>query len=177
MFEKLKDLYEDNLIRDFFRNVKYGIRNFWRWKSIIWNDKNFDHYFFFIILHKKLSEMYKSFSKNNVYVGQDKDAKNIKICINLLNRILEKNGFDYSEKIFKNHAKKWGWTDWCTEECEDGSGNCRLVMTRPKVKNKEDKEKERKEFMKCMKHEDYMRKQDVEYLFKIINKQVFKWWI
>lgn len=44
-------------VKDFLRNIKYGIENFWKYKTLIWNDRDWDWYFLYQVQGFKLREM------------------------------------------------------------------------------------------------------------------------
>ena len=46
-----------NIILQFFRNIKYGFYNLFKWSLIIWQDKDWDQYYIYKILQFKLKNM------------------------------------------------------------------------------------------------------------------------
>lgn len=69
------------------------IKNLIRWFPVIWNDKDFDHYFIEKILHEKLRNTYNFFISNDSYtdwdaVDEGKALKALRICITILDRKL-----------------------------------------------------------------------------------------
>lgn len=70
-------------------NVKYGIINLIKWLPIIWKDRDWDEYFLYKILHKKLSHMEVAFRTNYDW-GQDESlADEIKVVKEALGRLIE----------------------------------------------------------------------------------------
>jgi hypothetical protein len=114
------------------RDIFIGIKNLFVWFKIIWNDRWWDHYFFFIILHKKLSIMEKNFRKNGSHSCAEQDADKIKKCVLVIERLIKDN---YDE----------------------------ISYWKGSLKEKGD-------------HADYQRKQDIDYLFKILRKNILTWW-
>ena len=43
----------------FFRSIKYGIQNIIKWFPVIWQDRDWDHWFILKIFHFKLNEVEK----------------------------------------------------------------------------------------------------------------------
>lgn len=39
-----------------------GFKNLKKWFKVIWNDRDFDHYYLYVILEKKLSSIEETFS-------------------------------------------------------------------------------------------------------------------
>ena len=159
--------------KNFFRSIKYGIQNLITWFPIIWKDRDWDHWYLYTILKFKLSNMEKLHRKYGHCVNSEKMADQIKVCVNLLDRLIKD---EYYEMTFKNHEKKWGEAHFNWDNCEDKKGYCSLRIERDNVKTDEDKKQERKQFRRLCKIEANLRKQDVEYLFKIMEKHIQGWW-
>ena len=165
--------YQIQRILDFPRKVKYGIINLIRWFPVIWKDRNWDHYFIYEVLHFKLSQTEKYLRKYGHHLNAERDAYNIQVCVNLLKRLMDD---DYGEMVFKPHDKKWGKAKFNWDDCEDKPGYCSLRIERPDVKTEEDKIQERKEFRLLSKHEEQLKQQDLDYLFKMMRKHIQSWW-
>jgi len=154
-----------------FYNIKYGMKNIVKWLPVIWKDRDWDSYHIFKLLHFKLSNMEKLFRVHGNHVESSKDADDIKICINLLNRILKN---EYGEMVFKNHDEKWGEPkfSWETIDKQECMG-LNIIRENVTVKNEE---QERKEFKELIKREDILKKQDINYLFNYLAKHIRNWW-
>ncbi len=167
----MKTLRLNNVVY-FFRDIKIGIRNLIVWFPVIWKDRWWDHWFFFAVLHKKLSLMEKNFRSYGCHIAADKDADKMKICALLAKRIIDDN---YYEMASKQHREKWGeanfdWTDTDNPELVE------LKITYDSVKTEKDKEQERKEFKTATELEHYLREQDINMLFDLIHKHIQSWW-
>ena len=163
-------------IKDFIPNIPsyiiQGIKNLIYYFPIIWNDRDWDHYFFHKLLRHKLNSMEKYFRHADIIMDSKKYADKIKICVNLLDRILKD---EYHDIVFKNHDKKWGKIDISFKSVKDKPEYNELIITRKKVKP-EDEEQERKEFNILVKKEHELELQDIEMLYKILNENILKWW-
>lgn len=155
-----------------FRNIKYGVENLIYWFKVIWNDRSWDSYFIFIILKHKLSQMEKDFRLKGMHVGSNKDADKMKICILLLNRIINDNYWDLAGG--EKHYRKWGTPELSSEPIDKEFS--RLIINHENCKTEEDEKQMNKEFKEISKKEEYLKKQDVRYLFHIISKHIFTWW-
>lgn len=156
-------------ITTFFRKIFYGIENLIIYFPVIWNDSQWDHYFFFKILNKKLELMNKYWHSDYPMIvksHQDKIAKDIKTAYLISQRIIDNN---YSNNVFHFHDKKWGELN---HSLKSGIFN----LKRENVITKEDERNESREFRNLMKHYEYLQKQDIEYLFKLLNKKIRSWW-
>ena len=163
-------------ILDKIENIAYRIKDrtakIVKWAPIIWKDEDWDHYYVWVILHRKLKDMEEFFNSDRAMALHGKEeAKKIKVCVTLLDRLLAD---DYDESVFKKHHEKWGkpkfnWIDVDSEYCK-------LRLRQKRVKTEEDKTKEAKEFRAACKKETQMRKQDIRYLFDMMRKHIECWW-
>jgi len=157
-------------------NIPYRIKHttikFARWFPVIWNDEDWDHYYVYAILHRKLKNMEDFFSGDKAMALHGvKEAKKIKVCIDLLDRLMEDS---YDVGAFKKHHKKWGEPKFNWIDVDDEY--CKLRVRQKRVKTEEDKKKERKEFNAACDKETQMRKQDISYLFDMMKKHIECWW-
>ena len=156
------------------RQIKQGIKNLFCWFPIIWNDRNWDHYYFFKILHFKLSNMEKYLREYGMHIRGEQDANDIRKCILTLNRIIED---DYTSNVFKHHDEKWGDIEISFKEIP---GNDELfeelLLTRTNTITEEDKKREKIASKHLYKKSAELEKQDLDYLFSMLNKHVKKWW-
>jgi len=101
MKAKLEEI--KNKIFYFFRNIRsnirtfyIGVKNIWKWKKIIYNDRWWDYHFLHEILKFKLEDMEKNWSDSH-YVNFEEDQKEIHDLVELLKTIDEKD--DMTEDI------------------------------------------------------------------------------
>jgi len=152
----------------YFRNIKQGIKNLFIWFPVVWDDRWWDHYYLFIILRFKLGLVEKNFRKYGHHIDAKKDADVMKYCCGILDRLIAD---EYYEEACKEHDLKWGRMDMKVEWA-----NGKVDFIHPNVKTEEDKFIERKEFLECIKVKDQLEKDDVTELFKIMSRNVRKWW-
>lgn len=155
-----------------FYNIRNGIKNIFRWFPIIWKDRDWDHYYLFKMLHFKLNKMEKCL-RDGCHLNADETADKIKICTHLITRIIDD---EYYNNVFKEHDKKWGKIEINYKDYVKDDRLVECAMTRSNIKNKKDKEQERKEYRLIMNKPDELRKQDIQYLFKIMGKNILSWW-
>ena len=103
-------------IETWWYDLKYGIENVFHWVPVIWKDRNWDHYFIYVILRHKLRLMEIQIREYGHHVNKDRDADNIKVCVNLLDRLIAD---EYSEMAFKRHEEKWGEADFTFTPLEE----------------------------------------------------------
>ena len=153
-------------IKDFPRNVIYGIENLIKWAPVIWDDRQWDNQFIYKVFRHKLHLTEQCIRKHGHHVRNIEDADKIKTCVLLIDRLIED---DYLEKVSKRYYEKWGRPDF---NIKDGF----LDIKYPNVKTKKDKEQESKDYKRLINKEQEMKKQDLDLLFKTMNKHIQSWW-
>ena len=83
--EDIEIWYNNLFIFDILYNIKHGIKNLWKYKSVIWNDRWYDYQYIFSLLEFKLKDTIKNWD-NAHYVGSEFTKKRMQV---LLNRIEE----------------------------------------------------------------------------------------
>lgn len=78
--------------------IKQGIKNLVFWFPVVWLDRWWDHSFLYSILRHKLKQMEKGFRMYGISVNSERDAKNIKKCILLLDRLINDDYIDYTKR-------------------------------------------------------------------------------
>ena len=174
MIEKIKQIYYwfyRNSPLKLFRSFIYGLKNLWLWLPTVWLDRDWDHYFLYNILRFKLNRMEKMFRTNSMWLRGEKEAKRIRVCVLLLDRLLKD---DYS--AYRRHDKKWGKTNFEWHDAKTDPKYSSLEISRANAVTDKDKEQETKEFRECIHHEEYLIQQDIEYLFNTMKKRIRCWW-
>lgn len=149
-----------------------GIKNIYHWLPVIWKDRNWDSYYIYKVLRFKINRMADIIGENDRHLNTHKDVKRMRICVELLDRLIKD---EYYEMHQKQHNEKWGNVHMISEE---GSRPdlYSVVFWRPNANTLELREQENREFRINMKKAEYSRKNDREYLFKIMSKYVDGWW-
>lgn len=155
-----------------YNYIRYGIKNIFRWFSTIWSDRNWDSYFLYKILRKKLSLMEDNFRKYGYGINSERNADKIHICVLLLDRLINDN---YIDLTYKNFYKKYGEPEFKFEKIDNGEYS-RLVDRTDEILTKKELERKNKEFRRLTKHEGMLKKQDIDYLFKLMRKHIEGWW-
>ena len=159
-FEVLKN----NLSR-FFYNVKNGLRNLWKWRSVVWNDRPWDYVYIFKALRFKLDETQRCI--DGAFVGADEEAAKIRSLIEAIERILED---DYVSEEYKEMDRKYGKLEMIFND--DNT----ITTTRTNLKE-EDKETERKETLALAELEAKRRQDDINFVFDTMKNDIQRWWV
>ena len=82
-----------------------GLSNFWKWRKVIYNDRDWDHYFIYEILKTKLENMSDHFSKYGMRERDTTDSETMMHCVRLIEKIQNEECAD--EAIKQMMAEKW----------------------------------------------------------------------
>jgi hypothetical protein len=162
MFRKIRDIWHD------FKN---GIKSLIIWFPAIWKDRQWDHMYIYQILRKKLHLTEQLIRNHGIHVNNLRDADKIKVCVNLLDRLIID---DYT--AYKRHDEKWGESTFNFVDLNDSSRRSQLLIEYPNVITPKDKEQEVKDFRRASTHEVMLRDQDLDLLFKLMRKHIQSWW-
>ena len=165
--DELQDMVEalkGNLSR-FFYNVKNGLRNLWKWRSVVWNDRPWDYVYIFKALRFKLDETQRCI--DGTFVGADEEAAKIRSLIEAIDRILED---DYVKEEYEEMDRKYGKLEMIFHE--DNT----ITTTRKNLKE-EDRETERQETLTLAELEAERRQQDINFVFDTMKNDIQRWWV
>lgn len=154
----------NRIIRVFY-NIKNGLRNFWKWRSVVWNDRPWDYVYIFKALRFKLDETQRCI--DGTFVGADEEAAKIRSLIDAIDRILED---DYVKEEYEEMDRKYGKLEMIFND--DNT----ITTTRTNLKE-EDKETERKETLTLAELEAKRRQQDINFVFDIMKNDIQRWWV
>lgn len=158
MFKKIVTLFR--------RDIPYGIRNLLVWFKVIWNDRNWDYHYIFVILRHKLNLMEKAIRNNNNHTEAERDADQIKECVEILDRLINDVYFDLA---YKEYEEKWGELQFRVE-------NNQLKINKPNVQTPEEHEEERHDFKNATMKEHVMKENDIHKLFALMRNNIQGWW-
>lgn len=166
-------------IRWWWYDLKYGVLNLIKWFPVIWQDRNWDYHFWIRINIKKLEEMEKLLRNHGNHLYAERDADNIRKAVLALKRL---EADDYILTVNKYVDEKYGDLEMNSIPCKwDDDGKPTLYsceFTTSKEGELTEQQKKLGNFLrsKNYRHADYLKKQDLEYATKIINKYLFHWW-
>lgn len=96
---------------NFLRNVKYGLQNYWKWKSIIYVDRDWDWAFLYKIVAFKMECMAEGIEKYGCHYGKEVTVEELRECAKRLRRV-EKEDYGNGREM------KWEEVEKLIEEDE-----------------------------------------------------------
>ena len=91
----------------FLRNVKYGLQNLWKWKNIIYKDRDWDWTFLYRIMAYKMECMAAHMEEYGFHTNQEVTVSELRECAKRLLRVEEENygkgelKWEYVEKLME----------------------------------------------------------------------------
>ena len=175
----------------FISNINNGISNFWKWKKIIWKDRNWDDHYIFEILKHKLILQRKYLIEANRHMGIPETNRDITLCLNLIELIQEEyyssEYLDYRESNFRFEPTGKQYEGQNTYELKDDLISERydeyLSKYKSSVRNilkngyrglkiEEDDDKGRL----CLYVGQYNQEKCQKLLFRILSEKITHWW-
>lgn len=166
----------DNL-KSLYYNIIYGIQNLFVYFSVIWKTREWDFEFIYELIQFKLKRVRKHLEEHNLFENVDKTCQQIRICENLIQRLLDN---DYNKFLHKKHEEKFG------------KFNFESIFYKKGKTDDEDLYELKSKYSKCKndnevdladeeKHKIYMLdglayEKDRKLLFKILEKYIEGWW-
>lgn len=155
-------------VRTFYYSVKSLIAYF----PIIWKDRDWDHAFFYYLIHKKLKRMENFIRTKGIHAANIKQADEIQVAIEILDRLIAN---EYLNEALDAHDKKWGEIEM-SKSGPDNRGLYTINTKRAKAITEDDIKTEREEVRILYQYADDIREQDIGSLFKWLAKHIEGWW-
>lgn len=165
--DELQDMVEalNNNLSRLFYDVKNGLRNLWKWRSVVWNDRPWDYVYIFKALRFKLDETQRCI--DGTFVGADEEAAKIRSLMKAIDRILED---DYVKEEYEEMDRKYGKLEMIFHK--DNT----ITTTRKNLKE-EDRETERQETLTLAELEAKRRQDDINFVFDTMKNDIQRWWV
>jgi hypothetical protein len=126
----MKDLYYT--IKQRIRLYREGITNLYRWRKVIYRDKDFDHWYIYEILKTKLQFQAEHIRKNGIHESANEDVAKIRECIELLDKV--QNEY-YIDEFLRSKAD---WDQDSSEQAIQKHDNARKELFKLLEENIED---------------------------------------
>ena len=89
------------------RNIFIGLKNIWKWRKVIYRDRNWDHWYIYEILKTKLKFQAEYLIKHGRHQSSFSNAKQIIECIDLIDKVQNEYYVDTALTGLSDHE----WTD------------------------------------------------------------------
>lgn len=89
---------KSRVMKNLIKNIKYGVMNFWKYKSIIWNDRDWDYYFLLNLMEFKARNMSNEIRRYGDTVDSENKADELERFACLIKQLKEEN-FDFHSDI------------------------------------------------------------------------------
>lgn len=147
------------------RHIIRGFKNLVKWFKVIWNDRDFDHYYLYVILEKKLSSIEETFSDVEQIHQIDESRlhilKYVKISRKLLNLLMVDDFNTEEEKAILNKIE----LDF--SECDDDNRLYEIkTLNSPPVEV----------LREIIKNENLRKNKTRRLFFLILEKRLERWW-
>lgn len=158
------------------------IRNLIRWFPVIWKDEDWDHYFIFEILKFKLKNQAEYIGNKDRHVSAKRDAEIMMTCVRLIDKI-QNSFYDVENADYFNQEVKFvesksfpGYFEMedgeiLLDKLEDYFAKYPLIYNKIKSDNVN---LSNDRIARKIAQENHIRA--VNLLFKILSRNIQKWW-
>ena len=166
------------------RKFKLGIKNLIRWFNVIWNDRDFDHSYILTILKKKLEFQSEYIGSNDRTLSSKKSAQMMTTCVRLIDKIYSDY---YSTEYLKYQHCEYLWVQSISPNYYELKVNeiwekyDEYFAKYPRAYREVTKNEKyifanisKQNIAMNMSH--YMDKKANRLLFKILERDLRKWW-
>lgn len=162
----------DRHAEDTMKSILIGLRNLWYWLPIIWQDRQWDHWFFLKIIEHKLHAMEGFFCDGGTHrIDTEQIADRISYCRILTTRIIQA---DYLSNALRYHEAVWGEAEIILGKQHGASVELKEIAV-PSLCG-EDREQEKQARYCLYNKADAQRRQDHCELFRLLGRYIEHWW-
>lgn len=152
----------------------------WKYRSILWNDFDWDHGYLLSMLEFKFLNMMKYHRDHGHLMDNPVMALELAECSEICHRVHKDN---YCAAEYTAHEAKWGAAKFehvpAEEYGVDKLGKPKMYslnVTNPNATTPKLQEQEREEFLAIHKLEGDRRQADIDRLGQLISTKLLSWW-
>jgi hypothetical protein len=176
--------------RYYHKDLYRGIKNLIQWFPVIWKDRDWDSYYIFQILEHKLKLQAKGISKRDIHVDAQRDAEIMMTCVRLIEKV--RDGYYESEWTDYHESKYWfediednpGYSTWESEIKSENFDDYfkkypliyKRVLNGEGVFSIDDENSSERKMRIAMNISHINHDRARVLLFKIMNKNIERWW-
>ena len=157
-----------------FKKVYRFVIKLFKYSRLLWNDSEFDYSFLLELLQFKLTLMAQSFEKHGISVNSRKISKELKLCADLIQRIIEDK---YADIELEHIDRKYGELVWESTPVEGNKNLATLHLYRKKaLEGTAEYKQMMDESRKAYKNAELQKQRDIDYLCDTMKKRMQLWW-
>jgi hypothetical protein len=80
------------------KNIITGLCNLWKWRKVIYKDRDWDHYYIYEILRTKLKFQAEHFKKYGITESAEEKANQMLECVDLIDKVKNEYYLDLGVK-------------------------------------------------------------------------------
>lgn len=98
------------------KNILTGLKNLWKWRKVIYKDRDWDSWYIFEILKTKLKFQAEHFIKYGYHESSSVEAKRMLECVDLIDKVQNEyyieegikglSDLEWSDAMFKEATEK-----------------------------------------------------------------------
>jgi hypothetical protein len=139
-----------------------GVRNLWAYRRIIWGQREWDYSSLLELMEFKMRRMGTGIRDADIHVGSQRTAKQLLVCAELCRRIR-------MDEYYGNLTGPTDFRSWFTPS-EHGTYEWHSETYRNGVKMTD------AEMRRYCKMAERNRKNDLDYLCRVMSKHFLEWW-
>lgn len=162
-----------------------GVKNLWKWFPTIWKDRDWDDYYIWILLEKKLIKQARYISRYSIHLNAKRDVQRMMTCVRLIQRV---QGEYYHMEYMDYHKSVYHWDDIeddpdhkqlrieeLSENFDDYFKKYPLVYKQVIKMDRVVSRKDDKSYIAMnISRENHKRAKSL--LFKMLNQHIESWW-
>ena len=169
MYWKLKQ------VKYWFYDVITGFQNLWTWKSVIWNDRQYDSAFLQIIIDKKMSLMIED-SDRWLEIENDTRKQTMIEFRDLLRHVFSSDVHEFVKQEQQQFEQQYGELDTWETKCEGPEELYQLHFSYSKCKDQQTTDQANQRSIELHKLNDQRFEQAFDRCMKVFKENARKWW-
>lgn len=106
------------------KHILRGLKNLWRWRKVVYRDRDFDHWFIYEMLKTKLRFQADSIYKNGTHATAKSNVTVMLKCIDMIDKVQNEYYIDQA----LTGLEMYDWTDVQWEEAVKKHDDTRKLL-------------------------------------------------
>ena len=169
-------------IRIFFRNIYVGFRNLFQYFGVVYNDRDWDDWYFLELMEFKIRRMRNHIKETDMFVGCEDVVKRMDLILRLLKKVKEE---EYDSEVFDYYTSRFHFDEIVDEKPKryslrseelDNKLHLYVKKHRSAAARLKIKYKRKYTLSEAIKLSHDRQQKASELLFKLIESEYKKWW-